>query len=134
MHVAVLGAGTMGHGIAQLSAMAGHQVQLRDIEAELVEEGLAAVESNLDGGIERDKLTEQQKLETLDRLQGTTTLETAVADANVVIEAVPEDIEIKHQTLTDVEAHVSQNALLASNTSSLSLTEIADALEYPERA
>jgi 3-hydroxybutyryl-CoA dehydrogenase len=122
MHVAVLGAGTMGHGIAQVSAMAGHQVQLRDIEAELVEEGLAAVESNLDGGIERDKLTEQQKLETLDRLQGTTTLETAVADANVVIEAVPEDIEIKHQTLTDVEAHVSQNALLASNTSARSVS------------
>ena len=134
MHVAVLGAGTMGHGIAQVSAMAGHQVRLRDIEAELVEEGLAAIESNLDGGIERDKLTAQQKAETLDRLQGTTTLETAVADANVVIEAVPEDIDIKHQTLTDVEAHVSQNALLASNTSSLSLTEIADVLEYPERA
>lgn len=134
MHVAVLGAGTMGHGIAQVSAMAGHQVRLRDIEAELVDEGLAAIESNLDGGIERDKLTEQEKTETLDRLQGTTALETAVADANAVIEAVPEDIDIKHQTLTDVEAHVSQNALLASNTSSLSLTEIADVLEYPERA
>jgi len=134
MHVAVLGAGTMGHGIAQVSAMAGHQVRLRDIDEELVEDGIATIESNLDGGVERDKLTETEKVETLGRIHGTTSLEEAVSDSDLVVEAVPEDLDIKHETLTDVETHVGRETLLASNTSSLSLTAIAAALNHPDRA
>lgn len=134
MQVAVLGAGTMGHGIAQVSAMAGHTVQIRDIEDEFVADGLAAIESNLDAGIERDKVTEDEAEATLDRLSGTTSLEEAVNDADIVVEAVPEEMEIKHDTVTEVESHVDRETLIASNTSSLSLTEIASALDHPERA
>ncbi|EMA05101.1 3-hydroxyacyl-CoA dehydrogenase [Haloarcula vallismortis] len=134
MHVAILGAGTMGHGIAQVSAMAGHDVSLRDIEADIVDDGLAAIESNLQEGIAREKVSESTAEATLNRLTGTTSLEEAVTGADLVLEAVPEDMEIKHETLTEVESHVDPATLIASNTSSLSLTEIASALDYPERA
>jgi len=134
MHVAVLGAGTMGHGIAQVSAMAGHEVRLRDIETELVENGLDAIESNLEGGIEREKVTEQEAEATMDRLSGTTSLPEAVSGADLVIEAVPEDMEIKHDTFQEVEDNVDADAVIASNTSSLSVTEIASALDDPGRA
>ena len=134
MQVAVLGAGTMGHGIAQVSAMAGHTVRMRDIDDDIVADGLAAIESNLDAGIERDKVTRDEADATLDRLSGTTSLEEAVTDADVVVEAVPEEMEIKHDTVTEVESHVARDTLIASNTSSLSLTEIASALEHPDRA
>jgi 3-hydroxybutyryl-CoA dehydrogenase len=134
MHVAILGAGTMGHGIAQVSAMAGHDVSLRDIDADIVDDGLAAIESNLEEGIAREKVTEDTAEATLDRLTGTTSLEAAVTGADLVVEAVPEDMDIKHETLTAVESHVDPATLLASNTSSLSLTEIASVLDHPNRA
>jgi len=134
MQVAVLGAGTMGHGIAQVSAMAGHDVRIRDIDGDIVADGLAAIESNLNEGIEREKVTESEAEATLDRLSGTTSLEEAVTDADIVVEAVPEEMEIKHDTVTEVESHVGRDTLIASNTSSLSLTEIASALEHPGRA
>ena len=134
MQVAVLGAGTMGHGIAQVSAMAGHDVQVRDIDDELVADGLTAIESNLEAGIERDKVTQNEADATLDRLSGTTSLESAVTDADIVIEAVPEEMGVKHDTVTDVESHVAPDTIIASNTSSLSLTEIASALDHPSRA
>jgi 3-hydroxybutyryl-CoA dehydrogenase len=123
----------MGHGIAQVSAMAGHDVSMRDIDEDIVDDGLAVIESNLDGGVERDKLTEAEAAATLDRLSGTTSLEDAVADADLVVEAVPEDMDIKHDTVTEVESHVDRDVIIASNTSSLSLTAIASALDHPER-
>jgi len=124
----------MGHGIAQVSAMAGHDVRVRDIDEEFVADGLAAIESNLEAGIERDKVTQNEADATLDRLSGTTSLEAAVTDADIVIEAVPEEMAIKHDTVTDVESHVAPDTIIASNTSSLSLTEIASALDHPGRA
>jgi len=134
MHVAVLGAGTMGHGIAQVSAMAGHDVWIRDIEQEFVDDGLAFIEENLQGGVERDKVTEGEKAATLERVTGTTSLSEAVSDTDLVVEAVPEEMDIKHETFSQVEAHVDRETILASNTSSLSLTEIASVLDYPDRA
>jgi 3-hydroxybutyryl-CoA dehydrogenase len=134
MRVAVLGAGTMGHGIAQVSAMAGHEVSLRDIERDIVDDGLAAIEANLEEGIEREKVTREAAEATLDRLSGTTDLADAVTDADLVVEAVPEDLELKRETLAEVEDHVGRETVVASNTSSLSLTAIADALETPDRA
>ncbi|ADQ69349.1 3-hydroxyacyl-CoA dehydrogenase [Halogeometricum borinquense DSM 11551] len=133
MHVAVLGAGTMGHGIAQVSAMAGHDVTMRDIESEYVQNGLDAIEENLRGGVERDKVTEAEMAATLDRLTGTTSLGDAVADADLVVEAVPEDMELKQETMREVEGFADDDAVLATNTSSLSVTEILSALEHPER-
>ncbi|WP_435153752.1 3-hydroxyacyl-CoA dehydrogenase family protein [Haladaptatus sp. DFWS20] len=134
MKVGVLGAGTMGHGIAQVTAMAGHEVTLRDIEQEFVDNGIKSIAANLQGGVERDKVTAAEKEATLDRISGTTDLETAVGDADMVVEAVPEEMDIKRKTFADVEALVGDDTIIASNTSSLSLTEIASALSDPTRA
>lgn len=134
MQVAILGAGTMGHGIAQVSAMGGHDVRLRDLETEIVEAGIDAIESNLDGGVERDKLTPSEAESARSRITGTISLPEAVTGADLVVEAVPEELPIKHDTVTDVEEHVDPDCLIASNTSSLSLTQIANALDRPERA
>ncbi|ELZ15120.1 3-hydroxyacyl-CoA dehydrogenase [Haloterrigena salina JCM 13891] len=134
MQIAVLGAGSMGHGIAQVSAMAGHDVVLRDIEADLVEDGLEGIRTNLQGGVDRDKLTAEEMEETLERIEGTTDLEAAVEDADLVVEAVPEEMDLKRDVFADVEAATDEDAVIASNTSSLSVTEMASALERPERA
>ncbi|CAI49406.1 3-hydroxyacyl-CoA dehydrogenase [Natronomonas pharaonis DSM 2160] len=133
MQVTVLGAGSMGHGIAQSSAMAGYDVVLRDIEAERVENGIEEIRQNLEGGVERDKVSEAEMEATLDRIEGETDLAAAVSDAALVIEAVPEDMELKKDVLSDVEAETDAETVLASNTSSLSVTEMASALEHPER-
>jgi 3-hydroxybutyryl-CoA dehydrogenase len=133
MHVTVLGAGTMGHGIAQVSAMAGHTVAMRDVEEAYVDDGLDAIESNLRGGVERDKVTEAEMEATLDRLSGTTSLEAALADADLVVEAVPEDVDLKKETLVEVEGLVADDTVIASNTSSLPVTEIVSALSKPAR-
>jgi 3-hydroxybutyryl-CoA dehydrogenase len=134
MQVAVLGAGTMGHGIAQVSAMAGHDVRLRDVEDGIVADGLDAIEANLDEGIERGKVTGADAADTLDGIVGTTSLEEAVSGADLVIEAVPEEMDLKRQTFRDVEDHVDGETVIASNTSSLSVTELASALDRPGRA
>ncbi|TYL36806.1 3-hydroxybutyryl-CoA dehydrogenase [Natronococcus pandeyae] len=134
MQIAVLGAGSMGHGIAQVSAMAGHDVVLRDIEAEFVESGLEGIRENLQGGVDRDKLTGTEMEETIARIEGTTDLADAVSDADLVVEAVPEDMDLKQDVFSDVEDAASEEAIIASNTSSLSVTEMASALEHPERA
>jgi 3-hydroxybutyryl-CoA dehydrogenase len=133
MKVSVLGAGTMGHGIAQVSAMAGHDVTVRDIEEEYVQNGLDAIEENLQGGVDREKVTEAEMADTLDRLTGTTSLPDAVSGADLVIEAVPEDMDLKRDTVSEVEDVVDDDAVIASNTSSLSVTEILSALEEPGR-
>jgi 3-hydroxybutyryl-CoA dehydrogenase len=133
MHVTVLGAGTMGRGIAQVSAMAAHDVSLRDVDEEIVADGLASIEATLEEGIDRGKVTEDEAAATLDRITGTTLLAEAAAGADLVVEAVPEDVDLKRETVAEVESHVDAEAILASNSSSLSLTEIASAAERPGR-
>ncbi len=133
MRVAVLGAGTMGHGIAQVTAMAGHDVIVRDIETEYVENGLESIEANLEGGIERGKVGREEADATLERLSGTTELAGAVEGADLVIEAVPEKLDLKKNTMEDVEALVDDDAVIATNTSSLSVTEIASAADEDGR-
>ncbi len=134
MKIGVIGAGSMGHGIAQVSAVAGHDVVMRDIEEELVEEGLEHIEANLEGGVERDKLTEDEAEAAFERVTGTTSLEAAATNADLVIEAVPEEMDIKKGTFEDVETHAPEDCVLATNTSSLSVTEIVSVLEDPSRA
>lgn len=134
MLVSVLGAGTMGHGIAQVSATAGHDVVLRDIDEDIVENGLAHIEQNLEKGVELGKVSESVRDDAFDRIRGETSLEAAVSDADLVIEAVPERMELKKEILTDVEATGRSDAVLATNTSSLSVTEIASSLDAPSRA
>ncbi|WP_122088675.1 3-hydroxyacyl-CoA dehydrogenase family protein [Halalkalicoccus subterraneus] len=134
MRIAVLGAGTMGHGIAQAAAMANNEVTIRDLEEGILEEGVNAIASNLQGGIERGKVSKKQKAATLDQITTTTSLSNAVVDADLVIEAVPEILEVKHDTFQEVENAAPEDTIIASNTSSLSVTEIASALDRSERA
>lgn len=134
MQITVLGAGTMGHGIAQVAAKADHEVTIRDIDEEILKNGVDAIDSNLQEGIERGKVTEDERTATLDRITTTTSLSDAVAEADLVIEAVPEDIDLKQETFKDIEAAASDEVILATNTSSLSVTQIVNVLERPERA
>ncbi|EMA41897.1 3-hydroxyacyl-CoA dehydrogenase family protein [Halobiforma nitratireducens] len=133
MHVAVLGAGTMGHGIAQVAAMAGHEVVIRDVKPEFVQDGIDSIEENLEGGVEREELSREAADATLSRIDGTTHLAEAVETADLVIEAVPEDLELKRDTLEDVEELVDEDAIIATNTSSLSVTEIASSADHAGR-
>lgn len=134
MRVTVLGAGTMGHGIAQVAAMAGNEVTIRDIDKSILEDGLDSIESNLQGGVDRDKLTPEEMDAALNRIETTTSLSGAVTDAEFVVEAVPEDMELKRSTFADIAADAPEDAILATNTSSLSVTEITSVLDRPGRA
>jgi len=130
---AVLGAGTMGHGIAQVLAMAGYEVRLRDLDAARVEAGLAAMGKNLAGAVARGKLDEAGKEAALGRVRGVTDLGEAVAGASVVVEAIPEVMDLKKEVLAEVSAAAADARIVGTNTSSLSVTEIAQATDRPER-
>jgi 3-hydroxybutyryl-CoA dehydrogenase len=131
--VTVLGAGTMGHGIAQAAAMAGYRVVLRDISDELVARGMQAIAANLAKGIERGKVTEEEKESALGNIHATTSL-AETAEADLFIEAVPEQLELKREMLRAVEEVAGARPFIfATNTSSLSITEIADGAKNPER-
>jgi 3-hydroxybutyryl-CoA dehydrogenase len=113
--------------------MAGHSVTLRDLEAELVEDGIESIRSNLQGGVDRGKVSEAEMEATLSNISGETDLETATSDADLVVEAVPEDPDLKKDVLTDAEAVAEEDAVLATNTSSIPVTELASALDRPGR-
>jgi 3-hydroxybutyryl-CoA dehydrogenase len=130
--IAVLGAGTMGHGIAQIAAFAGYPVIMRDVNRDALVRGIQAIESNLLKGISRGKLTEDERDQTLQRIRGAVQL-TEVAGADIVIEAAPEVLSIKREILREVEALSDKPFIFASNTSSLSITEIARGARHPER-
>ncbi len=130
---AVLGAGTMGHGIAQVLAQAGLAVVLRDVDAERVERGLAHVRKNLDGGVERGKLAPSDRDAALGRLRGEVDLAAAVGAADLVVEAIPEDLALKKRVLAEASALAGAARVVATNTSSLPVTEIAQATDRPER-
>ena len=128
--VSVLGAGTMGHGIAQVAAAAGYPVILREINRELLARGIQAIDRNLTKGIQRGKLTEEDRDQTLQRIRGTTHLSEA-ANADLIIEAAPEVLELKQEILRDIESAARGPFIFATNTSSLSITEIARAAGNP---
>lgn len=131
--IAVLGAGTMGHGIAQVAAQAGFDVALHDVEQAFVDRGLERIRANLEKGVERGKLEESDRERALARVHGTTELVRAVGDADLVIEATPERMELKRQLFRDLSEAAPADAILASNTSSLSVTEIASSATKPDR-
>ena len=126
--VAVLGAGTMGHGIAHVAALAGCTVRLRDIEQRFVDKGLAAIRANLDTGVAKGKVAAADRDAALARITGTVDLAAAAAGADLVVEAVPEQIELKRETFRALDAHAPAHAVLATNTSSLPVTDIAAAV------
>lgn len=129
---AVLGAGTMGHGIAQTSARAGYETILYDLSEELVRKGLEQVVANLDKGVAKRKVSQDERDATLARLSTSTDLEQAVGTADLVIEAVPERLDLKRELFSRVEAAAPARAILASNTSSLSIARLCEGLRRPE--
>ena len=129
----VLGAGTMGHGIAQALAMCGVETRLFDPDAAALERGLGAVGRNLDKGVERGKVSAELREQTLGRLSGTGDLEAGVAGAGVVVEAVPERIELKRKIFSQLDGLLGPEVLLGTNTSSLPISDIAEACGRPER-
>lgn len=126
----MLGAGTMGHGIAQVAAGAGYQVVMRDINPAAIERGRTAIERNLAKGIQLGKVTEPERAETLARIRATTDI-ADLRESDLVIEAAPEKIELKQNLLRETESLVRSDCIFATNTSSLSITEIAKASERP---
>ncbi len=128
----VVGAGTMGHGIAQVCAQAGIRTVLYDVKQELAETGLRRIADNLDQGISRGKLTAGDKAQALSRLAAASDL-AALAGCDVIVEAAPEDLALKVKLFGELSALCRPEALLATNTSSLSVTEIAAAARRPER-
>jgi len=131
--VAVIGAGTMGHGIAYVAALSGCDVRLTDDRAEALPRTKAKIEDLLASGLKRGKLTEADGAAVRRRLQTEPTVRNAIADADVVIEAIVEDLAIKQRLFADIERAAPASALLASNTSSLSIAQIAAAMKQPGR-
>ena len=131
--VAVIGAGTMGHGIAQVAAMAGMDVALFDAFEGAAEKGLGKIRENLDKGVERGKVTEESRDAALAHLRVAATIDDAAADADLVIEAVVESLDVKTSLFADLDRIAPASAILATNTSSLSVAAIAAATSRPDR-
>ncbi|OYR53628.1 3-hydroxyacyl-CoA dehydrogenase family protein [Halorubrum halodurans] len=129
--VGVVGAGTMGHGIAQVAATAGYDVTMRDVEREYVDRGLEGIDSSLERLAAKGALDEEPAT-IRSRIAGTTDL-ADLADADLVVEAVIEDLAVKRDVFADLDGIVDGDAVLATNTSTLSITEIASATGRPER-
>jgi 3-hydroxybutyryl-CoA dehydrogenase len=131
--LAVLGAGTMGHGIAQIAALAGYDVRLTDVSEEALESAMGRVRAQLDKGVELGKVEPEVRDAALGRLRATSDAAEAVAGAEIVVEAVPEVLKLKQEILASAAEIVKPDALLATNTSSLSITAIAEAVPGQER-
>lgn len=130
--VAVLGAGTMGNGIAHVFARAGFQVILRDVEERFLQRGMETISKNLDREVKKGKLAEADKPAVLAQLKPVTDM-SAIAAADFAVEAVPEKIEIKRAVLTEADRLLRPEVILASNTSSISMTSLAAMTKRPDR-
>jgi 3-hydroxybutyryl-CoA dehydrogenase len=130
--VAVLGAGTMGNGIAHVFARAGYSVILRDVEERFLRRGLETIGKNLDREVKKGKLTEAEKPQVLARIKPVTEF-ASIAAADFVVEAVPEKLEIKRAVLTEADKAVRPEVIVASNTSSISMTTLAAMTSRPDR-
>lgn len=132
--VAVLGAGLMGHGIAQVAAqVAKFEVSLRDINQEFLDKGMAMINGSLQRFSKKGIITESEVKEILERIHPTIDLKEAVSDADLIIEAIPEKVEFKKSLFTEVDKFAKEEAILTSNTSSISITELASATNRAEK-
>ena len=130
--VGVIGCGLMGSGIVQVAAQAGFDVHVREIDDAALAKGLARIDKFLQGGVDKGKVTAEQKATVLGRIHGTTSL-SDLADRDLVIEAAIENIAAKHEVFAALDAVCGPNAIFASNTSSLSITEMAAKTKRPSR-
>ncbi len=132
-NITVVGAGTMGNGIAHVFAQYGYSVILNDINQEFIDRGLKTITSNLDRQIKKAVITEEIKQQTLSRITNTLSLEKSVENADIIIEAATEDRDIKTKIFKTLDNASPKHAILASNTSSISITEIAAVTKRPEQ-
>jgi 3-hydroxybutyryl-CoA dehydrogenase len=130
--IGVIGAGTMGSGIAQISAVAGLQVTMIDVSTASLQRGLSAITSSLDRLVQKEKLHAVEKEQALARIFTTTSYE-ELKGADLVIEAATENLELKMRILREIERVVARDTLIASNTSSISITQLAAVLQRPGR-
>jgi 3-hydroxybutyryl-CoA dehydrogenase len=131
--IAVIGAGTMGNGIAHVFAQKGYQVNLIDISEESLNKGLATIAKNLDRMIAKEKISENDKTETLARITSFTNITEGVSEVSLAIEAATENKDLKLKIFKELDAACSPETILASNTSSISITQIAAATQRPEK-
>ncbi len=130
--VGVLGCGLMGSGIAEVAARSGYETVVREVTEELVDKGLAKINASLGKAVEKGKLEAAARDETAARLSGTVDL-AALADCDLVVEAIVENVEEKHKTLSALDQAVKEDAIFASNTSSLTITQLAMFTRRPEK-
>ena len=131
--VAVIGGGTMGNGIAHVFAMKGYNVKLIETAQEFVDRAMNTIDKNLSRMVSKEKISESQKEETLDRIQPHLTIPGAVLDADLIVEAVPENFNLKKKIVAEVDLHAPDHAIIASNTSSISITKLAAVTKRPEK-
>lgn len=131
MHVAVIGSGTMGNGIAHVFAQHGFSVALIDINQPALDKALGTIARNLDRQVSKGSLSETNKTDTLGRIQAYTSIAEGVRGVQLVVEAATENVDLKLQIFRDLDQHAPQEAILASNTSSISITKIAAATKRP---
>ena len=131
--IAVLGAGLMGNGIAHVCAQAGYEVKMRDIDQKFIDKGLALIKKNLERGLKKGKITQEEIDAIFGRIEGVLDLKEAVKDADLVIEAIPEIVSLKLDTWKEVDEAAPDHAILASNTSSISITQMAAVTKRPEK-
>ncbi len=123
----------MGNGIAHVCAQAGYEVKMRDIDQKFIDKGLSTIKKNLERGIAKGKITQDEVDTILTRIHGVLDLEDAVKDADLVIEAVPEIVSLKLDIWKEVDTFAPEHAILASNTSSISITQMAAVTKRPEK-
>ncbi len=132
--IAVLGAGLMGHGIAQVSAqVAKCDVTIRDVKQEFLDTGMGMIRNSLQKFVQKQVISEQDMNDTLGRIHPTLDMKEAVGNADLIIEAVPENLQIKKNVFAEADKYVKEDAIMTSNTSSISITELASATRRPER-
>ena len=132
-NISIIGAGLMGHGIAQVCATHGYNVKLTDIDAAYLKKAIEKIDTSLKRFVKKKTLSDVDRKKILDRIQLVPEFEDTVADANLVIEAVSEDINLKKSIFKALDEHTNSSAILASNTSQFSITEIASAVSDPAR-
>lgn len=133
-NVSVLGAGLMGHGIAQVSAqVAKYEVTIRDVKQEFLDRGMGMIRKSLQKFVQKQVISEQDMEDTLSRIHPTLDIKEAVENADLIIEAVPENVEIKRAVLGEADKFAKTDALITSNTSSISITELASFTRRPEK-
>jgi 3-hydroxyacyl-CoA dehydrogenase len=133
-NVTVLGAGLMGHGIAQVAAqVAKYEVNLRDVKQEFLDNGMKMIRGSLQKFLDKEKISKEEMDKILGRIHSTVDLREAVANADLIIEAVPENVDIKRTVLMEVDGAAKKDAVITSNTSSVSITLLASFIQRPER-